>query len=150
MADDVKDTRFKPGQSGNPAGRPAGSGFAGKAREELQRAWDGDEGKPGVRAKLIDLALAGDVVACKLVAERVCPVLKPAEPTAAMELQGDTLTEKALAVIVALAGGAVPVSQASQLLDGLATLAKITESEQLKARIEALERQLQGTGRGGV
>lgn len=142
------DTKFKPGTSGNPKGRPPGSGFAGKAREDLQKAWDGDEGKPGIRAKLIELALAGDVVACKLVAERVCSPLKPVEPTAALDLQGETLADKALAVIVALAGGGVPTSQASQLLDGLATLAKIVETEQLKQRIEALEKTLKEQGHG--
>lgn len=144
--DDMKDTRFKAGQSGNPAGRKPGSGWAGKAREELQKAWEGEaeDGSDGIRAKLIAQAKAGDVVAIKLVAERVCPPLKPVEPTAALELEGESLADKALGVIEALAGGGVPVSQASQLLDGLSQLAKIVESEQLKARIEALERQLQG------
>lgn len=136
-----KDTKFKPGQSGNPAGRPAGSGWVMKAREELQKAWDGVEagGKDGIRHQLIAKAREGDMGAIRLVAERVCPPMKAAEPTAEIELQGETLTDKAMGVLAALGLGKVAPGQASQLLQGLGALAKIVETDELSRRIAALE-----------
>jgi len=67
------ETRFKPGQSGNPAGRPRG--LAAIARKQLEEiAADGDQtrGELVVR-KLIDLALAGNVQAIRLILDREWP-----------------------------------------------------------------------------
>lgn len=140
----TKDTKFKPGQSGNPAGRPKGSGIVREARQQLETAWNGvqADGSDGIRHRLIEEAKLGNMLAIKLVAERVCAPLKPSDPLAEVDLQGDTLTDKALGVLTALASGSMPLAQASQMLDGLATLAKIVEGEQLKTRIEELEKLL--------
>lgn len=146
--DESKDTRWKAGQSGNPAGRPRGSSWTSGARKELLDAW---EGADGIRAKLIAKAKEGDMLAIKLIAERVCAPVKPTDPTAEVELQGSTLAEKALGVLTALAEGGLPLAQAKEMLGGLSALAKIIETEELKGRIEALERAAaQGGGRGNV
>ena len=66
-------TRFQPGRSGNPDGRPRG--FAEIARKQLaEAAADGDQtrGEQLVR-KLIDLAVGGNVQAIKLVLDREWP-----------------------------------------------------------------------------
>lgn len=138
---DKKDTRFKPGQSGNPGGRPPGSGWVGKARKELQSAWDGEmaDGSDGIRAKLIASAKAGDAWAIRIIAERVCPPIKASEALEEIQLTGDTLTDKATSVLDAMAQGEIAPSQASQLLQGIGAMAKILETDELARRLEALE-----------
>jgi hypothetical protein len=151
-APSAQDTKFRPGVSGNPNGRPKGSGFAGQARQQLQSAWDGEaaDGTDGIRHKLIEEAKAGNMLAIKLVAERVCSPLKPTDHLAEVDLQGNTLTEKAMGVLTALASGSMPLAQASQMLDGLATLAKIVETEELKQRLESIEKLLKEQGHGSL
>lgn len=138
---ETKDTRFRPGQSGNPAGRKAGSGWVGRARLDLQRGWDGDmeDGTDGIRAKLISAAKAGEAWAVRLVAERVCPPIKASEAPVELGLTGKTLTEKADGVISALAAGDLSPTQAAQLLQALGALAKVVETDELARRVQALE-----------
>lgn len=138
---DKRNTKFKPGQSGNPAGRAPGSGWVGRARANLQEAWDGMEkdGKDGIRHQLIEKAKGGDMAAIRIVAERICPPIKATEEAAEIQLTGDTLTARAMAVLAALGAGQVAPGQASQLLQGLGALAKIVETDELQRRIEALE-----------
>jgi hypothetical protein len=66
--------KFEPGRSGNPKGRPPGSqNRATRFRQQLEGA------APQVIEKVVAAALGGDLSACKLVLERVCPALRPAE-----------------------------------------------------------------------
>lgn len=136
-----KSTKYKPGQSGNPSGRPVGSGWVGQARKKLQEAWDGvnADGSDGIREQLIARAKDGDMGAIRIIAERVCPSLKAAEPTAEISLAGDNLTDKAMGVLAALSSGEIAPGQASQLLQGLGAMAKIIETDELQRRIAALE-----------
>jgi hypothetical protein len=85
------------------------------------------------------MAKNGDMGAIRLVTERVCPPIKAMEPAAEIELTGDTLTQKAMAVFEALARGDIAAGQASQLLQGLGAMAKIVETDDLARRIAALE-----------
>lgn len=55
---------------------------------------------------------------------------------------GATLTEKAQAVMNASLAGQISPSEASTLMRALATQARVVESEELLARIEALEEKL--------
>lgn len=138
---DKADTKFKPGQSGNPTGRKPGSGVVGQARQALLKAWDGEkaDGSDGIRQKLIELAKGGDLTAIRLVAERVAPALKAVEPPVAMQMTGDSLTAKAYSVLAAMGEGALAPSQAAQLLTALGQVAKVLEVDELLRRIEALE-----------
>lgn len=65
--------RFKPGYSGNPLGRTPGSvGLAEAIRAELDQA--DDEGRTAaqrIAEKLVAMAIAGDLRAIQLVAERI-------------------------------------------------------------------------------
>jgi len=61
---------FKKGQSGNPAGRPKGSGDIAKARRKLLEHSD------EIVQKLMERVRGGDSVALKLAVERLIPILK--------------------------------------------------------------------------
>ena len=138
---DTKDTRFKPGQSGNPSGRPRGSGWIPAAREELKKAWDGEQpdGSDGIRQKVIELARNGDMGAIRIVAERVAPPLKATEPPVPLEMAGESITEKAYSVLSALGEGLLAPSQAAQLISALSALAQVQKVDELAKRLEALE-----------
>ena len=124
---------WKPGQSGNPAGRPPGSGTVAALRAAIA------EHVPAIVEKLTAAALAGDVGAARLLLERAIPSIKAAEEPAALALPDGTLTEQGRAVLASVASGALAPGQGAALLGALGTLAKLTETDELTRRIEALE-----------
>ncbi|MEY4979908.1 MAG: hypothetical protein RLZZ352_2178 [Pseudomonadota bacterium] len=128
-------TAWRPGQSGNPSGRPKGRGFAGQTREAIAARM------PEILDKLISAALAGDVQAARILLERTTPALKPLEsPMQALTLPtGASMAQQARSVIEAATRGDIPPGQAAQLVGAVATLAKIIETDELEKRIEALE-----------
>ena len=81
----------------------------------------------------------GDVGAARLLLERVLPPMKATEPPTAFALPDGTLSQQARAVVASVASGELAVGSGAQLLSGLGTLAKIIESDELAARITALE-----------
>ncbi len=125
--------QFKPGQSGNPRGKPKGTrSWTSKFRDQLA------ESVPDVLESLIQQAKEGDTAAAKLILDRVLPSLKPAEQSIKLPLEG-TPAEQAQQVIAALAGGKLAVGEASAVLSSLTSLAKIEEFTELEQRIAALE-----------
>ncbi len=131
-------TTFKKGVSGNPNGRPKGSGLAGRLRKFI--ADDADE----ILQSVIDQAKAGDLAAAKLLLDRIVPPLKPeaqAVQIDALSGSGD-LVGKADAVIHAVGSGDIAPDIAAQLISAVATLAKVIEIDQLEKRLEQLERHL--------
>ena len=64
--------RFKPGQSGNPAGRPKGARHASTLAIEALLDGEGE----AITRKAIEAAKAGDMVAIRLVLDRICPPRK--------------------------------------------------------------------------
>jgi len=66
-------SKWQPGQSGNPSGRPPGTGELAKLRAGIA------ERVPEILERLTDAALAGDVSAARLLLERVLPPIKPVE-----------------------------------------------------------------------
>ena len=123
-----------PGQTGNPKGRPPGQSEITRLRASLA----GDV--PEILAGLVLAAKGGDVQAARLILERILPPVKPIEQAVALQLpEGGTLTAKATAVLSAAAAGDLPPGQAAQLIAALGTLAKISEVDELAARIEKLE-----------
>ena len=64
--------RFKPGQSGNPAGRPKGALHATTVAIEVLLEGEAE----AITRKVSDAAKAGDLVAIKLVLDRICPPRK--------------------------------------------------------------------------
>src|SRR5436309_657522 len=68
----TKDTKFKPGKSGNPRGRPKGA--LNKTTMLAKELLDG-EAEQLVR-KLIDKAVGGNVYALRLAIERLIPITR--------------------------------------------------------------------------
>ena len=125
---------WKPGQSGNPAGRPPGVGEIGKLRAAIA------DRVPELLAAMMTKALEGDVGAARLLLERAIAPLKGIEQAVTLQLPNNgTLTAKANAVLSAAAAGDLAPGQAAQLIAALGTLAKIHEVDELAARITALE-----------
>lgn len=67
-----KDTRFKPGQSGNPAGRRAGT--RSKALLALDALAEGEA--DAIAKAMIEKAKEGDTTAGRMLLERIWPVRK--------------------------------------------------------------------------
>ena len=129
--------KWRPGQSGNPAGKTPGSGKIDKLRAALGKEL------PDVLAALVAQAKAGDTAAIKLILERVCPALRPTDAPITLTLPADAgLVEQGRAVLAALAAGQLPVNQGSAILQSLGSLAKLIETEELERRLAALEQKL--------
>ncbi len=126
--------KFKPGQSGNPAGRPAGKTPGAKLRKAIEQRAD------DILQSLIDAAVGGDTTAAKVLIDKLIPNLKPVAAQVTITLpDGAGLAEQGAAVIQAALNGTIPPDIGSQLIAALANQAKIVEIDELTRRIEALE-----------
>lgn len=126
--------KFKPGQSGNPNGRPKDKTPATLLRKSI----NGD--MPEIIRTLIDLAKGGDVQAAKVLLDRVCPSLKPQAMPISLPVNG-SLTEQGNEIIRATMSGQIPPDIGSQLITALANQSRIIEINELTKRIEILENQ---------
>ncbi len=134
MTENKKRGRWKVGVSGNPNGRPPGTGEVAKLRSGIA------EHIPEIIEKLVFQAKDGDTQAARLLLERVCPPLKPTEQPVALSLPDDeSLTVQGRAIVEAVATGTLAPGQAAGLLAGLGTLARIKELDELERRITQLE-----------
>jgi hypothetical protein len=129
--------RFQPGQSGNPSGRPRGSRHAALVTLDAI----GIEGAEKVMRKVQEMAEAGDMRAAELLLKRIWPERKgrPVE----MELPAlNTAADlpKALAVVAAeMAAGNVTPEEAGAVAAVVEAQRRALETEDLAARIAALE-----------
>jgi len=128
---------FKPGQSGNPNGRPKGSKTKGQM---LLAALIEDQGEQIIQS-LVDAAISGDTTAGRALLDRLVPPRKdrpspfdlPAISTAADAARALGGLLKAVSEGVITPGEAEAVSR---LIEGYAKTLEISE---LESRIAALE-----------
>ena len=131
-----KISQWKPGQTGNPKGRPPGQSEITRLRASLA----GDV--PEILAGLVLAAKGGDVQAARLILERILPPVKAIEQAVELQLpDGGTLTAQGRAVLSAVAAGELAPGQGAQLLAAIGSLARVTEIDELNARITVLEEQ---------
>lgn len=124
---------WKPGQSGNPKGRPPNEARISELRKAIA------EHVPAIVDRLVEQARSGDAAAARLLLERVVPPLKPIELPASVMLPAGTLSDQGRALLAAAGAGHLAPGQVSQLLAALGALAKLIETDELMARIAALE-----------
>lgn len=136
MTKDKRDTRFKPGQSGNPNGRTPGHGDVAKLRQSLSTHI------PEIIDQVVSAARGGDLQAARLILERIIPTVKPVELPVTIQLPtGGSLTDQGRAVIEAVSDGELSPANGAQLVTAIGTLARVTEIDELSARITKLEEQ---------
>lgn len=138
MSTPKKDTKWKPGQSGNPKGKPKGSGEVQKLRDSIGLH------VPGIIKQLLTAAKGGDVQAARLLLERVLPPLKAVEQASPLTLPDGSLTEQGRAVLAAVGAGELAPGQGAQLITAIGSLARVAEVDELAARIAALEEKRDG------
>lgn len=129
----MSNTQWKPGQSGNPSGRPPGTGKIEPLRAQIREAI------PDIITAMVDRAKDGDVGAARLLLERAIPAVKPVQEPVKVDMDGATLTDKAGAILDAVSRGELAPMDVKALLDGLGAVAKVREFDELTRRVAALE-----------
>ena len=130
---------WKKGESGNPTGKKPGSGKVSRMRKELAQHI------PGIIENLLRAAQSGDIAASKILLDRVFPVARAADLAVELDVNPNaTLSEQARQVLGSAAAGELPVASAATLITALSTTAKIDESTEILARLDALERRISG------
>ena len=136
MANKTPDNLWKPGQTGNPKGRPPGQSEITRLRATLMAD------APDILAGLVGAAKAGDVQAARLILERVLPPVRATEQAVELPLpEGGTLTAQGRLVLSAVASGVLAPSQGAMLLSAIGSLARVTEIDEIEARLTRLEGQ---------
>lgn len=124
---------WQPGQSGNPKGRPPGTGDVARMRSALA------EHIPQIVESMVARAITGDTGAARLILERFMPALKPIEPAQRVFIPNTGLVDQGRAVLASVASGDLAVGQGASLLSAIGSLARVVEIDELIRRVEALE-----------
>jgi hypothetical protein len=141
-------TRFKPGKSGNPSGRPKGA--RNKASALAQKLMEGQT--EAVVQRVIDAALTGDMQACKLIVERLLPPVKerPIDPDAIKlpaSINAKTAGQTFSAIFKAVAGGRIVPGEGDMLVRMMNAYLTAHEYQELSERIDELEQAAPRKGR---
>lgn len=128
---------FKPGQSGNPAGKPKGT--RAKATQIVEKLMQ--DGAKEITEAIVQAAKSGNVAAARLVVERLAPAPKDRAVCIALP---DTDTAEGVAqaqraILEAVAAGTVTPSEAATLAGIVEARRKAIETEEILQRLAALE-----------
>ncbi len=140
-----KDTRFKRGQSGNPAGRPQGSRH--KTTLAVQALLDGEAEM--LTRKCIEKALEGDLTALRLCLDRIIPVVK--ERPIMLDIP-DTDTAEGIdqaneVVLGAVSNGKLTPTEGAALSNILKERRVTLETIEIDQRLTVLEEKAKKNGR---
>jgi hypothetical protein len=128
---------FRPGQSGNPKGRPKGS--RNKTTLAVESLLDGQA--TALTQKAIDLALSGDLIALRICLDRILPVRKN-RPIEFVLPPIETIADapKAIsAITAAVAQGEITVIDAADVSRLIETYVRAIEASDLDKRLKTLE-----------
>jgi hypothetical protein len=97
-----------------------------------------------IMAALLDRAAAGEAVALRLAVERLVPIKAARDRAVAVELaalqRAEDVVEAGAAIIGAVAGGSMTLSEGREFMGLLETQRRILETADLAVRLEAIER----------
>ena len=134
-----ENTKFKPGESGNPSGRPKGA--RNKATMAAEALLDGEA--ETITRRCIDLALQGDSTALRLCLSRILPVKRDRAielDLPALEDSQDSL--RAIGTVLeAVGSGTITPNEGQAVASLLETHRRTFEVEELERRLEVLEAQ---------
>jgi hypothetical protein len=127
-------TKFKPGISGNPRGKPKGSKDKRTELRELltPRAEE-------LVNKVIEKALEGDMTALRICLDRLIAPIRAKDATITIDGLEGTLTEQGRTIIQTMGEGKLSPSDATSMLQALVSQSRITEVDDLVKRITVLE-----------
>ena len=127
-------TKFQPGVSGNPKGKPKDKTPATLLRKAIV------VDMPEIILKLVEQAKNGDTAAAKILLDRCCPALKSQAMAINLPANG-TLAEQGNEIIRATLSGHIAPDIGAQIITALANQGKLIELQELTERIEILEEQ---------
>jgi hypothetical protein len=129
-------SKFEKGISGNPSGRPAGKTPGAKLRKAIEEKAD------DILQAVLNAAVQGDMMACKMLLDRITPTLK--SQALAINLPSmDSLSEQGGEIIKATMTGQIPPDIGSQLITALSNQGKLVEFQEMVERLARIEKQLE-------
>jgi hypothetical protein len=131
---------FKPGQSGNPAGKKPGT--RNRATRALEELLDGEA--EALTRKAIELALGGDMPALRLCLDRILPARRDRPVTFEMPAIDSAADAKAAsaALLAAVSAGNLTPSEAAVVGNLIDAYLKAIEVTEVLDRLEKLEQKL--------
>lgn len=121
-------------KSPNPAGRPKG---ATPQTKLMQRMLDNAE---GIVDAVVARALEGDTGAASLILSRLVPALKAQSEKVQFNFDASApVSEQIEAVLASISDGIVAPDVGKQIVEAIGALAQVRATEELEARIAALE-----------
>jgi Family of unknown function (DUF5681) len=130
---------FRPGESGNPDGRPKGA--RNKTTLAIEALLDGES--EAITRKLLEKATEGDMTALRLCLDRLLsprrdrPVAFDLPP---IESAADALSASS-AVLAACAEGVLSPDEAAQVMDLISAHIRMHGAVDIEARVSALEKE---------
>ncbi len=128
---------FKPGQSGNPNGRPKGA--LNKASQAIRALMEGEA--EGLGRVAIHKALEGDMTALRLCLERIVPARKDAPIQFELPVMSNAseAAVAAQAVLKAVSEGEVTPLEGAAVMGLLEQYRRTLEASEFEKRLEVLE-----------
>lgn len=123
---------FKPGQSGNPTGRKPGT-----LNKKLELLRSNDK---KLQAKVLDMAMEGDVAALKIIADRLWPRIRAQAAAIQIDAVGEGIAEQGRKIIDAALSGEVTPDVLRDLLMALYAHGRLIEMTELESRLRQLEK----------
>ncbi len=136
--------QFKPGRSGNPAGKPKGARH--RATVAAEALLDGEA--EALTRKAIELALEGDTTALRLCLERILSPRRGRPITFTLPQMTNTgdLRAAGLAILKAVSEGGISPDEAVAVASLIKAAREAMETDELSRRLDALEQALEGKG----
>lgn len=129
-------SKFKPGQSGNPDGRP--KGLRDHRTVFLDALKEAGSNEEEFARSLVDKAREGNSTAIQVCAERLWKRQKPTLPRVQVP-EGKDSAEQAQWITQAVVSGEISADHGAAMVAMLRGAAELTELADIRARLEALE-----------